>query len=72
MLADRPNLRRYLLFGLAMGVGALAKYNYLLFLSALLAAVLIDKTLRPVILDRRMLAGGAVSIAVTAPHFVWL
>jgi 4-amino-4-deoxy-L-arabinose transferase-like glycosyltransferase len=71
-LADRADWRRYLLFGAAMGIGALAKYNYLIFLSAFLAAALTGQTLRRAALDRRMILAIAAFSAIVAPHAVWL
>lgn len=52
-LAERPDWRRYLVFGAAVGIGALAKYNYLIFLGAFLAAALTDPALRRTVLDRK-------------------
>lgn len=71
-LAARPDRRRYFFFGIAMGIGALAKYNYFIFLGAFLAATLTDPALRRVILDRRMILAAAAPAAMIAPHAAWL
>ena len=60
----------YLLFGLVMALGAMAKYNYLLFLACLLAASLLDPGFRRRLLDWRMAAALTVALVVLAPHAV--
>ncbi|MCG6872122.1 MAG: glycosyltransferase family 39 protein [Gammaproteobacteria bacterium] len=71
-ISDRPGLGNYLLLGLLAGVGALSKYNYLLFLAALVVALGSHPRYRPVLLDRRMLLAAAVMLVVLLPHGLWL
>lgn len=75
---DRPDrqgagrLADYLWLGLAIGLGAQAKYAYWLFLLSMLAAMMVDRHLRPAVLDRRLLATLAVAAVVALPHYAWL
>jgi hypothetical protein len=72
VLDRRRDLRSYILFGLGLAFGLLSKYNYLLFLGALLIAVLAERDTRRVVLDRRMLVAAVVAALVAAPHYYWL
>jgi lipopolysaccharide core galacturonosyltransferase RgtB len=63
---------RYLMLGLLLGLGALSKHSFLLFATALLAAVLSQREVRGLLLDRRMLLACALSGLVVLPHFLWL
>jgi MFS family permease len=69
--ADR-SLVNYAWFGLALGLGFLAKYSFILFLAPLLAAMASERDLRAVLGDRRMLVALAVALVVFAPHGVWM
>src|SRR5690606_20493752 len=59
-------LTDYLLFGVVIGAGLLAKYSFLLFLGPLLAAMAITPQTRSVLLDRRMLASLALAAVLIA------
>jgi 4-amino-4-deoxy-L-arabinose transferase-like glycosyltransferase len=72
LLDQRRDLRSYILFGLGLAFGLLSKYNYLLFLGALLIAVLAERDMRRVVLDCRMLLATAVALLLAAPHYYWL
>jgi len=72
LLERRPSLWLYLLFGLSIGVGALSKFNYLLFLLALLAGASADRDLRRIVLDARMLLAALIGAVTAAPYYVWL
>ena len=62
----------YLMLGLLLGLGALSKHSFLLFAAALLAAVLSQREVRGLLLDRRMLLVCALAGLVVLPHFLWL
>lgn len=72
VLDRRRDLRSYILFGFGIAFGLLSKYNYLLFLGALLIAVFIERDTRRILLDRRMLLAAAIGVVVAAPHYYWL
>jgi 4-amino-4-deoxy-L-arabinose transferase-like glycosyltransferase len=71
-LHDRGRLVDYLVLGLLIGLGMLAKYNYLLFAAALLLAGLTVPSFRSRILDRRLILAVMVAGLVFAPHGIWL
>ncbi|MFC1514472.1 ArnT family glycosyltransferase [Candidatus Omnitrophota bacterium] len=61
----------YPLFGLAAGLGMLAKYNYAVFIVALLLAALCISSFRKAILDRRIIFALAPFCALILPHLAW-
>lgn len=71
-LAERRSLRAYLLFGLAVGLGGLAKPNYWMLPPALILAALSMAEFRAAVTDRRMLAGAALALAVVAGPYGWM
>lgn len=72
VLERRRDLIGYILFGVSFGVGALSKFNYLLFLGGLLVAMVWDSALRPILRDRRMLLSAAIGVAAASPFYIWL
>ncbi len=69
---QRPSLGAYLLAGIAVGLGTLSKYNFVLVPLAAILAVLPEKDLRARVLDWRMLAAVAVSALIVLPHGLWV
>lgn len=63
--------RYYLTLGLLVGLGVLSKYNYLIFILALLSAALSLKNFRKIIFDKRMLLVLILPCLITTPHFIW-
>ena len=61
----------YALFGLCAGTGLLSKYNYGVFLVALLMAAGSIKDLRPRLLHRNMLLSVLCLLLVAFPHVYW-
>lgn len=57
--------------GLSIGIGLLSKYNFVLFLVALLAAAAADPTLRRRLLGWRVGLSVIIAAAVAAPFYVW-
>ena len=72
VLERRRDWPSYILFGLGVGFGLLSKYNYLLFVAVLLAAVAIERDMRRILADRRILVSAAIGLAMAAPHYFWL
>ena len=62
----------YLLFGAACGAGMLAKYNFVWFAAALVAAGLTVAPVRRRLLDVRLLLAGAVCGLIVLPHALWM
>jgi 4-amino-4-deoxy-L-arabinose transferase-like glycosyltransferase len=72
VLERRRDLVSYVLFGIGVAFGLLSKYNYLIFLAVLLAAVFFERDMRRIFLDWRMLVATGISIVLAAPHYFWL
>ncbi|NTJ44406.1 hypothetical protein G6L28_17560 [Agrobacterium larrymoorei] len=71
-LIQKPTTVGYALVGLAVGLGMLSKYNFVLVLPAVLAAVWFHPQGRERILDRRFLLTIGISLIVFLPHAFWL
>lgn len=67
----RPLLAQYALLGLLMGAGLLSKYNYAIFLVALLVAAAVTPGYRRVVTNPRLLLALALALALLAPHAWW-
>ncbi len=61
----------YLVLGVAVGAGLLSKYNFGLFLPALLAASLVHPPTRAVVASPRIALSLAVALGIAAPHLYW-
>ncbi|MFS2176302.1 ArnT family glycosyltransferase [Rhizobium pisi] len=68
----QPSLTSYLVAGIGIGFGLLAKYNFAILPAAALLAALSDARLRPRIFDRRLALTAAVALVLTLPHLFWL
>ncbi len=69
---DERSWLAYGYLGLAIGVGMLSKYGYLVFLGGLAVACLVEPTTRKTLADRRFVLTLAVAALVVLPHAVWL
>lgn len=70
-LAERRTLLGYLLLGLLLGLGMLAKYSFALYAAGLVLAALSLPRYQAVLLDARALVTLLVALAVVAPHGLW-
>lgn len=68
---NRPSGLSYLLMGLAIGVGAISKYNFLLLPGSVFLAALWDDGLRRRIFDRRILLAALATLLIIIPHAIW-
>ncbi|MDR9806188.1 ArnT family glycosyltransferase [Rhizobium hidalgonense] len=68
----QPSLASYLIAGIGIGFGLLAKYNFAILPAAALIAALSDARLRPRIFDWRLVLTAAVALIITLPHLFWL
>jgi 4-amino-4-deoxy-L-arabinose transferase-like glycosyltransferase len=71
-LIEERTLRDYALLGLSLGLGVLAKYNYLIFASALAIAMLTFADGRRVLLDRRTAVTLSIAVLTALPHLEWV
>ena len=70
-LDARGNLASYVLFGVIVGLGVISKYNYLLFVIALIVAAMTEPGLRARLVDRRILLSLAIAAAIALPPVAW-
>ncbi|SOC39981.1 dolichyl-phosphate-mannose-protein mannosyltransferase [Rhizobium subbaraonis] len=67
-----PTALSYLVTGIAIGIGMIAKYNFVLLPAAGLLAILFDGEWRQRVFDWRLLLTVAAALAIVAPHALWL
>jgi hypothetical protein len=70
-LGEAPSARAYAAVGLAVGLGFLSKFTYVLFLAALFLAALSVERYRARLLRPGILIPGLVAAAVVAPFVLW-
>ena len=70
-LLKTGRLHDYVMLGLCAGIGILAKYNYAVFLVALLVAACSLKNFRPRVCNRKMGLAVVCLLLVTSPHLYW-
>jgi 4-amino-4-deoxy-L-arabinose transferase-like glycosyltransferase len=68
----QPSLWTAILLGLAIGLGLMSKFSYLLLLGGLLVAVASLPETRGRLADRRLLLACAVALACVVPYVYWL
>jgi 4-amino-4-deoxy-L-arabinose transferase-like glycosyltransferase len=71
-IADRPDRRSYLGFGVVLGLGLLCRYNFAVFAAALVLAALAAPEWRARLLRPRALISVATVLLMLAPHLVWV
>lgn len=71
-LLDKPSPGAYALAGLAVGLGFLSKYNFVLLPIAALASALTVRELRARVFDPRILLAFAIALVIVLPHVGWL
>jgi len=70
-VSERQKLLAYVLAGVAVAIGALAKQAYFAGLAALVLALLVQPGYRAAVVNWRVLIAGAVAVALAGPHYVW-
>jgi len=71
-LLQKPTTMGYILTGVAVGLGMLSKYNFILILPAIFLAVWLHPKGRERIFDWRILLTVGISLVVFLPHSIWL
>lgn len=67
-----PSAASYLVTGVAIGIGMIAKYNFALLPAAALLAILFDREWRQRLFDWRLLLTAAAGLMIVLPHALWL
>jgi len=68
----RPSLWHYMLTGLAVGIGLIAKYNFIIVPVAAILAILPEADLRRRIFDLRLIPALIVAAVICLPHGLWV
>jgi 4-amino-4-deoxy-L-arabinose transferase-like glycosyltransferase len=71
-LKENNSIRNYLYFGLALGIGLMAKYSFLLFMIPLLLSAVSIASFRKVLIDQKILLTIGVFTLIIGPHVYWL
>jgi 4-amino-4-deoxy-L-arabinose transferase-like glycosyltransferase len=69
---SRPDWKGYALLGLAIGIGTISKYNFVLLPMATLLAVACEAGWRRRLFDRRLLLTILIALVIVLPHALWL
>ncbi|MCV3768375.1 glycosyltransferase family 39 protein [Rhizobium sp. TRM95796] len=69
---EKPDWIGYALTGVAIGCGALSKYNFVLMPVAALLVMLLDRDMRRRVLDIRLLITIVIALLIVTPHALWL
>jgi len=71
-LREKPTYVNYILFGTAVGLGMLSKYNYAIFFVAIIAAGIATPDFRKTVLAGRSALSLMVMFFITAPPYIWI
>jgi lipopolysaccharide core galacturonosyltransferase RgtB len=71
-LLKTNSIKWYALFGVAVAVGFLSKYNYMLLPVSLLVATVLHGTFRRALLTPKIFVTLLAFLAVMAPHVIWM
>jgi 4-amino-4-deoxy-L-arabinose transferase-like glycosyltransferase len=69
---EKPDWIGYALTGVAIGCGALSKYNFVLMPVAALLVMLLERDMRRRVLDIRLLITIVIALLIVTPHALWL
>ncbi|WP_275783716.1 ArnT family glycosyltransferase [Pararhizobium gei] len=67
-----PRLGSYVVTGIAVGLGVISKYNFVIIPIAAIIAVLPEADLRKRLFDWRVLVAVAIAALIVAPHAYWV
>ena len=71
-LKENNSIGHYLYFGLALGIGLMSKYSFLLFLIPLFVSAVSISSFRNLIVNQKIFLAIAVFILMIGPHTYWL
>ncbi len=72
LAVTRPSLFAYILTGIAVGLGTISKYNFVVVPAAAILAILAEADLRRRLFDWRILPAIAVAAVICLPHALWV
>jgi 4-amino-4-deoxy-L-arabinose transferase-like glycosyltransferase len=68
----RSDWQGYVILGLAIGIGTISKYNFVLLPASAIIAVFCDREWRARLFDPRVLMTAIISLIIVLPHALWL
>lgn len=68
---DRPSVGGYVLTGVAIGIGIISKYNFVLLPAAAFMALLWEPAFRRRVFDWRLLLTVVAAVLIVLPHGLW-
>lgn len=71
-LLEKKSIRNYILLGISFAIGMLSKYNFLLFITALVLTSLSFKEGRKILLSYKTLISLVCFGVILSPHALWL
>lgn len=71
-LVERPHAGHYALLGVCVGLGMLAKYNYVMLAAGLALACLVHADFRPLVRNRKTALALAVAAVIVTPSALWV
>jgi 4-amino-4-deoxy-L-arabinose transferase-like glycosyltransferase len=71
-LKENHSIKNYLYFGLALGIGLMSKYSFVLFIIPLLASAISISSFRYLIINQKIFLAIAVFILMVGPNTYWL
>jgi len=72
LLKENNSVKNYLYFGLALGIGLMAKYSFLLFMVPLLISAISVASFRNLIINQKIFLTIIVFMLMIGPHTYWL
>ncbi len=67
-----PTPQHYLLLGISLGIGLMAKYSFVIFLVAMTLSMLFSNHYKKILLNRKILLTLLTTIVIIGPHLWWL
>ncbi len=71
-VAARPSAWLYIALGVSMGLGMLAKYNFLLFAAAIVLTFAMDRQTRQTVLTPWFAMSLLIALAIAGPHYLYI
>lgn len=71
ILLKKVSVIDFVFLGIAIGIGFLAKYNYVLVITSLVITALLVTDYRKIFLDKRLLISIIIVTVMVLPHFFW-
>tara|TARA_R110000868_G_scaffold189419_2_gene432355 strand:- start:31 stop:1422 length:1392 start_codon:yes stop_codon:yes gene_type:complete len=71
-LISKKTISNYILLGLVVAFGILTKYNYVMVIGAIAIACFIDRNIRKILWNKKIIISIFIAGLLVTPHFYWL